>query len=115
MFIERMRRTFPGEMELTWNGKKELGDPKKELNVFRIFQECITNVIKHADADKIEINVENSEEHFLMHLKDNGKGLAVTEENYKFGLRNVKERAAFLKANLIFKNDNGTKITLTMD
>jgi PAS domain S-box-containing protein len=114
-FIERMRRLFPGQIEFNWQGKKSLGDSKKELNVFRIFQECLTNAIKHADASKIEIDVLNEDGQFLMQIKDNGKGLEVPEEKYEFGLRNMTERAEFLKGRLLFENNNGTSITLKID
>jgi signal transduction histidine kinase len=110
-----MRRLFPGQIEFNWQGKKSLGDSKKELNVFRIFQECLTNAIKHADASKIEIDVLNEDGQFLMQIKDNGKGLEVPEEKYEFGLRNMTERAESLKGRLLFENNNGTSITLKID
>jgi signal transduction histidine kinase len=114
-FIERTRRIFPDEIEFNWQGKKDLGDAKKELNVFRIFQECLTNAIKHAEASKIEIKVLNEDGQFLMQFRDNGKGLEVPKEKYEFGLKNMIERAESLQGRLLFENDNGTSITLKIE
>ncbi|MFT6135718.1 MAG: PAS domain S-box-containing protein [Cyclobacteriaceae bacterium] len=113
--VERMSRIFPGQIEFNWQGKKSMADAKKELNVFRIFQECLTNAIRHADASKIEVDIRNEDGEFLMQFRDNGKGLVVPVEKCEFGLRNMMERAESLKGHLLFENDNGTSITLKID
>jgi signal transduction histidine kinase len=71
----------------------------KDLIIFRLFQESIHNIIKHADATVIDIKIEVSSSLFSMQIEDNGKGLPVEDidKNKKgLGLQNMQKRAHML-------------------
>lgn len=62
------------------------------LNLFRICQEIINNVFKHADASVVTINIESAEK-ISVTISDNGKGFELGSENEGYGLTNIKKRA----------------------
>lgn len=70
-------------------------DHNVELTIFRIIQEALTNVLKHASAKHVSIDVKKMRDHILVEVFDDGKG--ITEEEMKekksFGLLGMRERA----------------------
>lgn len=68
-------------------------DNKKELSIFRIFQESLNNIIKHAQASKVVILLNYSEASFSFNISDNGKGF--NKDNVRLGgrgLGNIRKR-----------------------
>lgn len=90
----------------------------RELQVYRIIQEAVTNILKHSEAvaAKISINEENDTIH--VEIKDNGKGFEVDKMLAKgncFGLLNITERVKYINGNVLFKsNKSGTVITINI-
>ncbi len=68
----------------------ELRDKSMEVSLYRIIQESITNSIRHGDATKIKILLENRMTTIELSIIDNGKGCSAIHEG--FGLRGIKER-----------------------
>ena len=70
----------------------------KRTAVFRIFQEAMTNIARHAEASAVTIDLEETSDRVILTVKDNGKG--ITEEQIldprAFGIIGMKERAYFL-------------------
>jgi len=62
------------------------------LNLFRICQEIINNVFKHAEASMVTISIESTDKIYVT-LSDNGKGFELDSENEGYGLTNIKKRA----------------------
>lgn len=82
-----------------------------ELSLFRIVQEGLNNVWKHADATEVEIRVHHSSARMLsITIADNGRGLpqnfdlAAASRAGHFGLLGISERVALLGGRLILKN-----------
>jgi signal transduction histidine kinase len=63
------------------------------INLFRIFQECLQNVIKHSKADEVKIVFADSENGFTMKVCDNGKGIQNSDVLESSGLSFLKLRA----------------------
>lgn len=63
--------------------------------LFRIFQECLTNIIRHAKATKVSVKLERKEDHILLEVQDNGIGIDenVVKEINSLGLLGMQERA----------------------
>lgn len=72
---------------------------KIKTGLFRIFQESLTNILRHAAANEVRISLEPEGDRVLLRIEDNGKGFAPEEiQNKKtLGLLGMKERAAVLK------------------
>jgi len=93
--------------------------PRKALQVMRIIQEAITNVINHADATLIHIHARVETDHdgnqnAVIDVFDNGKGFSPkTARGY--GLNNMERRAADINASLdITSRDPGTRVRLSL-
>lgn len=77
----------------------------KEINIFRIIQECVNNIIKHSEAAKAEIIIKHSGDHLNIIISDNGRGFDFekTKEQAKgLGLKNLINRVALLEGEIEF-------------
>jgi PAS domain S-box-containing protein len=63
------------------------------LSVFRMLQEQVSNIIKHAEASKIKIAIYASEDAVDFEVRDNGKGFDLKEASKGLGLKNIYSRA----------------------
>jgi signal transduction histidine kinase len=92
-------------------------DAQKELILFRIFQELINNIIKHAGAKKVDIRIVFTGEMLNITVTDNGKGFDATQPDHPgnpksgLGLRNMKSRAQLIGADLSISSIPGTGTT----
>jgi signal transduction histidine kinase len=95
----------------------------RQLQVFRIVQECFSNIEKHAKASEVSVNVRKQKEEYLeITITDNGIGFdAPNRDSYyrlvkegHIGIMNLYERAAAMDGTLSIdsKQSEGTKITL---
>jgi two-component system NarL family sensor kinase len=90
---------------------------QKELILFRIFQELINNIIKHAEAKKVNIRIVFTEEFLNITVIDNGKGFDATQLNFSgnsafgLGLSNMKNRAMLIGADFSITSIPGTGTT----
>ncbi len=91
-------------------------DENKSVIIFRIAQEAIQNVLKHAEASVVEMQVKFSPAEMELVVKDNGKGIDPAVNTDGSGLRNIRDRARIIGATLrIEKSDTGgTMIRLTL-
>ncbi|RYD52134.1 MAG: hypothetical protein EOP52_08125 [Sphingobacteriales bacterium] len=90
---------------------------EKELLIFRIFQESIQNVIKHAEATQISVTLCYNKEDMIISIRDNGRGFIAAESDsstHQIGLSNMRRRAELLKGRIFFQSsiDQGTIIQL---
>jgi signal transduction histidine kinase len=89
---------------------------KAKLYLFRIFQEALNNIAKHAEATSLEIEAYLKENLLYIRITDNGKGFdqqsACNEKGH--GLNNIIERASLLKGKATILSDpgNGTSIEI---
>jgi two-component system, NarL family, sensor kinase len=88
------------KVNLYTEGLGERLDTNVETVLYRIVQECVNNVIKHADANTLDITLIKDEEDISVTIEDNGKGFDATEGTEGMGLKNVRTRAEFLKGNV---------------
>lgn len=81
-------------------------DRKIEIAVYRMLQEILNNVAKHAQASEVVVVLDIDEDRLALTVRDNGIGIAQERiENIKtHGLRGLKERASFLGGNVVLKS-----------
>ena len=85
--------------------------------IFRIFQETLTNITRHANATKVRIILTKNADRLEMRVSDNGKGIEDREilEPRSFGIIGMRERVHYLGGNLsISGNSNGTTVEVTI-
>ncbi len=87
-----------------------------ETAIYRIIQELITNVVKHAQATEGLVQINNHDDKTLnVTVEDNGVGFDLGKENTGIGLKNVKSRFTFLDAEYFTESDtNGTTTSFTL-
>lgn len=85
--------------------------PNKEMSttVFRIFQETLTNVARHAEASRVTVTLECKVRSLILLVKDNGRGITCGEISSpaSIGLMGMKERANFLGGQIEIKGARG--------
>ena len=86
--------------------------------VFRILQEALTNVARHAGATRVEVSLSERNGRLVLEIADDGKGISARQfSNRKaFGLMGMRERAAFLGGELQISGEpgQGTRVTLSI-
>ncbi len=81
--------------------------------VYRIVQECVNNVVKHAEASTLDISLLREEKDLTVTLEDNGKGFVLLNNEEGIGLKNIKSRIEFIKGRVEYTSAPG-KGTLVM-
>ena len=92
-------------------------DPETEGQVYRIVQEALTNVRKHAAAHRVRVSMAVAEDRFVLRIEDDGRGMAAIDAPAgvpHYGLRSMRERAAAIGAELDIADGprGGTLVTL---
>lgn len=88
-----------------------------ELTIFRIIQELITNVLKHANASEVTIHLTNHEEALNILVEDNGIGFnpsQITTKNNGMGISNIDKRVEHLNGTMTIESQiyKGTSIII---
>lgn len=87
------------------------------IELLRIVQESVANVLKHADADKVSLFLYEEDHATVLQIKDNGKGFdtAKKKPEKKLGLQSIHDRINDLKGSLeIFSSRQGTELLITV-
>ncbi len=84
--------------------------------IFRIFQEALTNIIRHAAATEVSVNLIENESSLVLEVKDNGRGITEAEMSDKrsFGIMGMKERIRPLKGRLSITGKPGKGTTVSV-
>lgn len=91
----------PVAVSFSANKEEVLFTREVKLNIFRILQEILTNIVKHAQASQAEIVVDFLKHKMLITVEDNGVGLLNNPKAKKgMGLRNIKSRVELLQGEL---------------
>lgn len=71
-------------------------EPEQSTALFRILQEALTNIVKHAGADRVDVELFVAENEVSLEVRDNGRGIENTDKlkDTSFGLRGMQERVA---------------------
>ena len=87
-----------------------------ELVVYRVAQEALTNVARHADASSVELRLEHQDHATVLTVADDGRGLAPGSLPSAHGIRGMRERAMLIGAGLTITSPSagGTQVQLTI-
>jgi two-component system sensor histidine kinase UhpB len=86
----------------------------QRITIYRLAQECLTNVARHANATSVSINLIMEDNHLNICVKDNGKGFEVAEL-IGFGLLGMRERVEGLGGVITISSNNaGTEIIASL-
>jgi len=90
-------------------------DPELETTVYRLVQEALTNVVKHAHASVVGVAVTADAKRVTIDVQDNGTGFDVEHRSEGFGLAGMRERAYLTGGTLeIDSSKHGTRLRVTL-
>jgi len=93
-------------------------DEKLSTSVFRIFQETLTNIARHAAAKRVDILFRRMDGQIKLVVRDNGCGISPDQilDPQSFGIIGMRERAHYLGGELVITGEpgNGTTVTLSI-
>ncbi|MFI5203337.1 MAG: tetratricopeptide repeat protein [Flavobacteriales bacterium] len=96
--------------------EKEIDNSSRDIknDIYRIIQECISNIIRHAEAAAIQIGVLQQDSFLYLSIEDNGKGFNPTIAKKGIGLINIESRVHLLKGEMVLdsKPGRGTAINI---
>lgn len=107
------------EIQTTFRAQsEEISIPSfQALCIYRIAQEALNNVEKHAGASHAEVSLDRTEHHLCLRVSDNGSG-ALTRKPESLGLKNIDDRAKLIGAKVEWKKphqyESGTMLVLTV-
>ena len=91
-------------------------DEQQSTAIFRVFQEALTNVLRHSQATVVNITLEKDEEELVLTIQDNGRGITTDEKSnpLSLGLLRMRERVNLIGGTIHFKGveEKGTEITV---
>src|SRR5947207_5062790 len=93
-----------GKMKLEFfaHGFDERLDHRTEISIYRITQELISNILKHAQAKEINIHLSRQEEMISLMVEDNGIGFDPKKASGGIGMRNMRSRVNQMNGNIYF-------------
>jgi PAS domain S-box-containing protein len=97
---------------------EEIPDHDKELDlvILRIFQEAITNVLRHAEATQVQVTLVRHSKNLVLRIQDNGKGISSeqTANPLSLGVLGIRERVRFWGGKSLFTGSPGRGTTMTV-
>ncbi len=108
------------DISLKINGKEQRLLPEMELILFRIIQEALNNIGKHAAATKADVRLEFADSQLTVAIKDNGKGFRLPDavgdlsSSGKLGLVGMNERVSLLGGALVIQSKPGEGTTVDL-
>ncbi len=105
-------------IKLVHNIDKNLGalDELVSITAYRVIQECLTNITKHANATNVIVNVRQDEQFIHLYIEDNGVGFSSAISTQGFGLTGMIERVEGLlgEVNIQSSINQGVKVTVKL-
>jgi len=90
-------------------------DPELKTALYRLVQEALTNVARHARAARVDVSVEQRHDQVRVRVADDGRGFEPAEPTEGFGVAGMRERAALMGGRLeIESSSTGTTVTAVL-
>ncbi|MFC0773631.1 hybrid sensor histidine kinase/response regulator [Terrimonas alba] len=89
-------------------------DPSVAIGVFRIYQEALTNVARHAEATKVTTTLSYLKDILTLTVEDNGKGFDTSMVLKSLGLLGMRERAYIMNGQVTIKSEAGKGTTVSV-
>lgn len=102
-------------VELKLYGLEQRMDRRVEIVIYRIVQELISNVLKHAEAHEISVSVTREAGRISVMISDDGKGFDPSKASGGIGLDNVRSRAASIGATVHVDSTPGHGTTVSVE
>jgi two-component system sensor histidine kinase UhpB len=117
--LSTLATSFGEQAHIQVDRRLEQGPPlpeEQELVIYRVAQEALTNVARHAGATRVELRLEFTEHGTVLTVRDDGRGLSPTSMSSSNGIRGMRERAMLIGAVLTIDGSAGpgTEVQLSI-
>jgi PAS domain S-box-containing protein len=117
--VRSMAEVSDLSVELTLDQANRVTDPEVQLVVYRVVQEAMTNVVRHADADRAQIVLDRDGEELVVRVADDGRGFDADQvllDGRGLGLLGMDERARLVGGRLKVTSEpgRGTRVELRL-
>ena len=120
--IEWMAKDFQNRTgigcKVTMRGVDKISDTVRATAIFRIVQEALTNVMRHAAASQVDVSLEKKDDALIVEVRDNGIGITEGRifDSRSLGLIGMRERVRLLggEAEISGKPGKGTLVRVTL-
>ncbi|MBG6133286.1 signal transduction histidine kinase [Aquimarina sp. EL_43] len=108
--VHKIEFEFNNDEDIDWEGI----DDQKKVNFFRILQESMQNIFKHAHADHIKINFDYVDSTINLTILDDGIGFKANKVKKGIGLKNITSRVSQMNGEVQFLSNegSGTKVSV---
>ncbi len=91
-------------------------DPQRATAVFRILQEVLTNVARHAQATRVDASLRKEDGYLILQVRDNGNGISEEQVHNvgRFGLLGMRERAHVFDGDVVIHGSPGEGTVVTV-
>jgi two-component system sensor histidine kinase UhpB len=116
LLIENLSRTSPIKTSFIYNITNILPDDDLKLNIYRIIQELVNNIIKHASSKNVSIRVEEKGNFINIEVADDGKGFDPAKERKGIGISNMINRIESFNGKIEIESsfENGCTVTISL-
>ncbi|PWC15256.1 signal transduction histidine-protein kinase/phosphatase UhpB [Brenneria corticis] len=121
--LEQAMRSLLREMELeargivsrlSWQIDESLLSESQRVTLFRVCQEGLNNIVKHANASTVTLHCERQDNQLLLVIEDDGCGLPPNSGRSGLGLTGMRERIAALGGRLTISCTRGTRVAVSL-
>ena len=113
--INKINETNQIHFNLVIFGLKERLKTKYELALYRITQELINNVLKHADAKIVSLQIGQRDEKIILMIEDDGRGFDMNAHKDGYGLHNLNERIKTMQGIMVIDSQNGKGTSILIE
>lgn len=108
----QLKYEFNHEDDINWEDVSN----KTKINLYRIIQESLQNIYKHAKAYSVKISIKSKNDVICLTISDDGKGFDIHKSKKGIGLKNIKSRVDELDGKVNFDSEinEGTTITINI-
>jgi two-component system, NarL family, sensor histidine kinase UhpB len=114
-FSDRLGKRAGLRIERRFDRELPVLGHEEELVIYRVAQEALTNVVRHAGASRADLALERAPDRLILRVRDDGCGLGDAAASGNGGIRGMRERAALIRAVLQIgprEDGDGTEVTL---
>jgi two-component system sensor histidine kinase UhpB len=116
-YAERFSRNWPTKVTINVEGMRRRLPPEVELVLYRVVQEALTNIAKHASASEASVELSRSRNEVTLRIVDNGIGFdpehKTAANTSSLGLFGMQERLALVDGEMIIESTKGAGTTIT--
>ncbi len=113
--INKINQSGSVHFNLVLFGMKQRLKKDYELTLFRITQELVNNVLKHAHATRVSLQVGHRDGKIILMIEDDGNGFDVNSKKEGYGLHNLEMRTSLLKGNMMIDSHPGKGTSVVIE